>query len=247
MCAALAAMPPLWFPGTQSGYHAWTFGWLVGELVRRVSGVPIHQFVQDELCRPLGIADFYLGIPAEVEPRVATLVHGPPPVPAPPISELGPAVMPAHVTHADVVNRSDVRRSCIPGGGGIMNARAIARHYAMLAERGTLDGVRIVSPERIDQMRAQQVDAFDIVGLRHVRRGMGYQLGGSVETGGEPELGRSGREFGHSGLGGSVGFAHPEQRLSFGLTKTLLVDEPEKTKLARYRVATLIRDHLGRW
>jgi CubicO group peptidase (beta-lactamase class C family) len=73
MCAAIAAHAPLWAPGTQVGYHAWTFGWLLGEIIRRVDGRPIAQFAREELCRPLGIEDFYLGIPDSVEGRVAPL------------------------------------------------------------------------------------------------------------------------------------------------------------------------------
>lgn len=246
MCAALAAMPPLWEPGTQTGYQAWTFGWLVGEIVCRVSGTPIDRFIQVELCRPLGITDFYLGIPDEVEPRVATLVHGPAATPTQPVPELQPRAMPPTITSAAVVNRGDVRRACIPGAGGIMNARALARHYALLAERGTLDGVRLLSPERIDLMRDLQTDGNDLIAGRRIRKALGYQLGGDVAEGAESEMGSSGREFGHTGLGGSIGFADPEQRFAFGLTKTLLVDEPDKTKLARTRVARLIRERLGR-
>lgn len=248
MCAALAAMPPLWETGTQTGYHAWTFGWLVGEIVRRAGGIPIERFVQEELCAPLGITGFYLGLPPSVsEDRVATLEHGPAAEPVPEPTDLNPRAMPASITGAATMNRPDVRRACIPGAGGLMSARAIARHYAMLAEGGQLDGVRILSTARIDQMRALQTDADDLVAGRRIRKGMGYQLGGAVEEGAESEMGRSGREFGHTGLGGSIGFADPEQRLSFGLTKTLLVDEPDKEKLARTRVAALIRDELDRW
>src|SRR5690606_22136655 len=104
----------------------------------------------------------------------------------------------------------------------------------------------ILSNERIERMRELQTDAEDVVAGRRIRKALGYQLGGALE-GAESEMGRSGREYGHTGLGGSIGFADPEQRLAFGLTKTLLVDEPDKSKLARTRVAALIRDHLGRW
>ena len=246
MVAWLAAAPPLWEPGTETGYEAWTFGWLVGEIVHRVSGQPIDRFVQDELCRPLGITGFFLGIPDEVEPRVATLVHGPAAVPTQPVPELLPKSLPPAISTAAVVNRPDVRRACIPGAGGIMSARAIARHYALLAGWGELDGVRLLSPGRIEQMRRLQTDAEDLVAGRRIRKGMGYQLGGDVAAGAESEMGRTGLEFGHTGLGGSIGFADPEQRLAFGLTKTLLVDEPDKSKLARTRVSALIRKHLGR-
>src|SRR5262249_21606899 len=150
MCAALAAEAPLWEPGTKAGYHAWTFGWINGEIVRRVDGRPIAQFAREELCAPLGIRDFYLGIPDELEPRVAPLRQGPLPLAtSSQLSARGQRVMPPHVTSAAVVNRPDIRRASIPGGGGIMNARAIARHYAMLACGGALDGVRILSRQRI--------------------------------------------------------------------------------------------------
>ncbi|HMQ56035.1 MAG TPA: serine hydrolase domain-containing protein, partial [Anaerolineae bacterium] len=67
MCMAIAGHAPLWKPGSKVAYHAWTFGWLIGEIIRRVDGRSIAQFAREELCRPLGIEDFYLGIPAEVE------------------------------------------------------------------------------------------------------------------------------------------------------------------------------------
>jgi CubicO group peptidase (beta-lactamase class C family) len=73
MCAAIAGHAPLWSPGSKPGYHAWTFGWIIGEIIRRVDGRPVAQFAQEELCRPLGITDFYLGIPDAVEARVAPL------------------------------------------------------------------------------------------------------------------------------------------------------------------------------
>lgn len=242
MCTAIAGHKPLWEPGTKTGYHAWTFGWLLGETVRRVDGRSIAQFAQEELCQPLGITDFYLGIPDAVEPRVARLrqdeqhLAG-----ALNIQGLGRQVMPPQVTTADVVNRPDVRRASIPGGGGIMSARAIARHYAMLAGHGQLDGVRILSPERIDVIRALQTDAIDEVFTGPARKGLGYFLGGETSTAGDMSMGRTGREFGHGGNGGSLGFADPERKLAFGLTKTLMKAVADPQQSAAYRVAEAIR------
>jgi len=244
MCAAIANHAPLWAPGTQTGYQAWTFGWLVGEIVRRVDGRSIASFAREELCQPLGIRDFYLGIPDEVEARVAPLAHEPPAPGAPQPSEMSLLAMPLHVTSAAVVNRPDIRRACIPGGGGIMSARAIARHYAMLAGHGQLDGVRILSPERIDIVRALQTDAEDLVLGRRVRKGLGYFLGGDPERGGAIRMGRSGGEFGHPGLGGSLGYADPERQLAFGLTKNYLRSTPPEDQSAAYLVAEAIRQHL---
>jgi CubicO group peptidase (beta-lactamase class C family) len=246
MCAAIAAHAPLWEPGTKSGYHAWTFGWIIGEIIRRVDGRPISQVAQEELCGPLGIEDFYLGIPDHVEGRVAPLRQESRHLAASrQLGELGLRVMPPHVTSAEVVNRPDVRRASIPGGGGIMNARAIARHYAMLAHGGCLDGVRILSPERIELIRTAWIDTVDVVFEGPVRRGLGYEHGGETEKGANVALGRSSDSFGHSGNGGSLGFADPVCKLGLGLTKNLMkaVENPAET--AVYRVAELIRQHIN--
>jgi CubicO group peptidase (beta-lactamase class C family) len=246
MCRAIAGHAPLWTPGTKTGYHAWTFGWLLGEVIRRVDGRPIDQFAQEELCRPLGIEDFYMGIPDAVESRVATLrqeqahvelENG--------WSELQLRVTPPNVTTAEVVNRGDVRRAVIPGGGGIMNARAIARHYAMLACHGALDGVHILSEARIDTIRALQVNEEDAVSGGLARRGLGYALGGDPAQGGAISMGTGGGEFGHGGNGGSLGFADPERKLAFGLTKTLMKANPDPKQSTAFVVAEAIRRHVS--
>ncbi len=197
MCTAIAALPPLWEPGTKTGYHAWTFGWINGEIVRRVDGRPIAQFAREELCDPLDIEGFYLGIPDECESRCATLRQADDHQrDFASLSGLAARAMPLHVTTAAVVNRPDVRRASIPGGGGVMNARAIARHYAMLAGYGELDGVRILSPERIDIIRALQSDAHDELFQERERMGLGYFIGGTEEEGGSTISGTNGGEFG---------------------------------------------------
>jgi CubicO group peptidase (beta-lactamase class C family) len=247
MCAALAAASPLWEPGTKAGYHAWTFGWINGEIVRRVDGRSLAQFAREELCEPLGIDGFYLGIPDEVEPRVAPLRQDPLHVAgSAQLNELGLQAMPPQVTSAAVVNRPDVRRASIPGGGGIMNARAIARHYAMLACGGALDGVHILSQERIDIIRTPRPIIHDEVFGGPGRFGLGYALGGASEEGGDRAIGETGGEFGHPGNGGSLGFADPARRLSFGLTKNLMRAVPDRTHTAAYRIAEAIREHLDR-
>ena len=142
--------------------------------------------------------------------------------------------MPPHVTSAAFVNRPDVRRACLPGGGGIMNARAVARHYALLASYGMLDGVRLLAPERIDMMRAPQGDGI----------GLGYQLAGDPAKGGVLAMGRSGGAFGHAGNGGSLGFANPARKLGFGLTKNLMKAVDDPAQASAYRVAEAIRQHL---
>jgi len=242
MCAAVAALPALWEPGTKTGYHAWTFGWINGEIIRRVDGRPIAQFAREELCEPLGITDFYLGIPDEVEPRVAPLRQaddhreG-----TEAFAELIDWAMPLSVSTAEVVNRPDIRRASIPGGGGIMNARAIARHYAMLANHGELDGIRILSPERVDVIRALQTDAADELFGGPERKGLGYFLGGPEDKGGSLTAGSNPGAFGHGGNGGSCGFADPKLGLAFGLTKNLMRLGADPRKTIAYQVAEAIR------
>lgn len=245
MCAAIANHEPLWDAGTKTGYHAWTFGWLLGEVVRRVDGRPIEVFVQDELCKPLGIDSFFMGITDDVAARVAVLRQEAAHVDAVKNwNALKLTVMPPHVSTAEVVNRPDVLRAVIPGGGGTMNARAIARHYAMFAGHGELDGVRILSPERLEMIRTLQTDDLDIVADARIRKGMGYFLGGAEEEGGAIAIGPRGNEFGHSGNGGSLGFADPERKFAFGLTKNLMKDMPDAKQSTPYKVAELIRKHL---
>ncbi len=132
--------------------------------------------------------------------------------------------------------KSSVRMSEV-ASTGIMNARAIARHYAMLAGHGMVDGTRILSAERIDVIRALQTDAPDELSGLPVRRALGYVLageGGICATG----------AFGHGGYGGSWGFADPERKLGFGLTKNLMKPWLEPAQSAANLVAAAIRQHL---
>lgn len=245
MCAAIAAHEPLWEPGTKTGYHAWTFGWILGEIVRRVDGRSLAHFAQEELCRPLGITDFYLGIPDAVEPRVATLRQDPQHLANTEDSTgLNRAVIPPHVSTAAVVNRPDFRRASIPGGGGIMNARAIARHYAMLTNDGSLDGVRILSPGRVDLIRTLQTDEHDEVFGGPAYKGMGYFLGGDPARGGNATMGPAESAFGHGGNGGSMGFADPERRLALGLTKNYMRAPVEGQSTTAQLVADLVRSYV---
>jgi CubicO group peptidase (beta-lactamase class C family) len=241
MCAAIAAQPPLWEPSTQTGYHAYTFGWILGEVLRRIDGRPIAAFVQDEICAPLGVRDIYFGIPGAVEGRVATLENAPPPegAPQPPADALiFRAIPPAVGTTGAVFNRPDVRRAVIPAGGGIMSARAVARHYAALI--GEVDGVRLLPPERVAIATALQTDAQDLVLGLPTRKGLGYFLGG-------PRSPMSERltSFGHPGAGGSIGFADPEYGLAVGFTKNMLRTSLDPTQAAAFRVGQRIREALG--
>jgi CubicO group peptidase (beta-lactamase class C family) len=231
MTRRIAELTPVWEPGTAMGYHAMTYGWLAGEVARRVDGRPFAQIVHEEICRPLGIDTLFLGITDEVEPRVARLEVRPsqvvgqelPPPDSLIMRSLGPlATMPSDVW----ANRPDVRRATIPAAGGIMNARAVARHYAALAS-GEIDGVRLLTPERIRLASALQYAGPDVMsgGMHH--KALGYHLGEAQSTMSERQS-----CFGHAGAGGSYGFADPDYGLSFGLCKTRMVDSAPGTDAA---------------
>jgi CubicO group peptidase (beta-lactamase class C family) len=243
MCKQLAAMAPAWEPGTKTGYHAYTYGWILGEVIRRVDGRPIAKFVQDEICKPLGITDIYMGIPDSVEGRVATLKNAPPPPNMPPRTPMQQRSIPDAVgTTGAVFNRKDVRRASIPGAGGIMSARALAKHYAVLAGFGTLGKVKLMSKHRVEQARSVQWDTTDVSSGMLALRGMGYFLGGGQAP---SPMGTSRNTFGHPGAGGSIGFADPENKLAVGFTKTLLKQPADPKAASAYVVAEEIRAALG--
>ncbi|GAC1438072.1 MAG: serine hydrolase domain-containing protein [Chloroflexota bacterium] len=231
MCRATADLTPLWEPGTVSCYHAFTYGWILGEVARRVDGRPFDQIVREEICAPLGITSLYLGIPDAAEPAVAPM-EADPTVPEAPAAALPsstdplapealwarifpPALLPLH----HVFNRPDVRRACIPAAGGIMNARAVARHYAALAS-GEVDGVRLLTARRIAGASAVQTSAPDVLTGQPWPRSLGYWPMGNPLS---PT--RGGRTVvGHSGAGGSLGLADSTYGFAFGLTKNRMVD-----------------------
>jgi CubicO group peptidase (beta-lactamase class C family) len=249
MCQGFEKLSPLWKPGTMNVYHALSFGWILGELARKVDGRRIEKIVQEDLCEPFGIESLFFGIPDEVEPLVAVLENDPnppppPSTPPPPPESISPAITldllipPSLQPLHELVNRSDVRRAVLPAFGGIMNARAIARHYAVLA-CGQLDGVGLLSQERIRIAAKLEVDQNGEILNDIMNRPLGWILGGPLSS-----LGNRLTAFGHGGLGGSLGFADTKYRFSFGLAKTRLVDRPPGQETA-YLIAREIRSALG--
>ena len=142
MCAIVAALPPLWRPGSKMEYHALTYGWILGEVARRATGTPFGELLDALVRTPLKLADLYIGCPAAVCARVAVLDE---PTAAPLLpNESGhytipPALQPLYVW----MNRPDAQRACNPAGSGVMSAQSIARHYAALVPGG-VDGVSLL-------------------------------------------------------------------------------------------------------
>lgn len=242
MCAALAAEKPLLTPRTQTGYHAYSFGWILGEVLRRIDGRPIAQFAREEVVDQIGEKDLYMGIPDGVEGRVATLENAPPPAgaPVPPADALiFRAIPPTVGTTGAVYNRGDVRRASIPAAGGIMSARVLAKHYAALI--GDVEnGSRLLPASRVATATALQTDAVDAVIGVPTRKGLGYFLGGPLSP-----MSERGSAFGHPGAGGSIGFADPEKGLAVGITKNRLRNTLDPTQATAYQVGQKIREVLG--
>jgi CubicO group peptidase (beta-lactamase class C family) len=191
----------IWEPGKETGYHPLNFGWVVGELVRRIDGRPISQFLREEVTSPLGMQDTYLGLPPELEGRVARLYA---------------AEEDVDLQVVATFNRPEVHQAVVPAGGGIGTARDLARFYAMLAAGGTLDGVRILSPESVERATAVQVEVERDRSLGiPMRWALGFHLGGNrVDLFGYDT---SPRAFGHGGHGSCVAWADPDVRLAVAI------------------------------
>jgi CubicO group peptidase (beta-lactamase class C family) len=219
MCAIVAAQEPLWEPGTASGYHGWTFGWILGETVRRITGLSPAEALRAYVTEPLGVADeLFFGLPESELARTAPLVEGdwaaylaslPPSVPFVRLVVPNRSVW----TTAELANRRDYLLEDLPAGG-TTTARAADRMYAALL--GEVDGVRLLTPERMRLASAVAVDGKDKTFLSRYTKGLGYFLG-LPETAGELT------SFGHHGSGGSIAFADRERGLSLALTRTRLV------------------------
>lgn len=198
--ARLAGQAPQWVPGTAAGYHSVTQGFLVGEVVRRVTGRSLGTFFAEEVAGPLG-ADFHIGLDAAHDHRVARIV---PPSgqtedygARPPVAEAA-APAGAGVTVRDG-NSIAWRRAEIPAGNGFGNARSVALVQSLLACGGTVRGVRLLSAEGCARARQEQFSGVDrILGMR-MRYGLGYGLFGD--------------SFGWGGWGGSLVIIDPAARM----------------------------------
>jgi len=221
----LAEQAPVWEPGTKHGYHAVTYGWLVGEVVRRITGKTLGQVFAEEVAGPLGL-EFTIGTPDELHHRIAPLIQGGG-VPADPEAAalmqqfMGPDTMlgkalggvrnGAFFSEQGVFNRPDVWRAELPAANGITNARSLARMYAGViggVEDGPSEG--LLTPETIAKACEPQTSGNDLVLILESVFGLGFFLSSPMAPYGGPQ------GFGHTGAGGSVGFADPENGVAFG-------------------------------
>jgi CubicO group peptidase (beta-lactamase class C family) len=219
MTRALAAQKPWWEPGTRHGYHAFTFGWLVGEVVRRITGKGLGTFWREEVAEPLGI-DCHIGLGAEYDARVAEFIpiRLPPGQPDPEqelIRNAGRMVQKAlnnpPKTVADMNTRA-WRGAEIPAGNAHTTARALARVFGALASGGEVDGIRVLSPASIERARSEQANGPDAVLFGMPTR---FGLGFSLPPEGKSFGPLSAAVFGSFGAGGSMALADPDAHVGF--------------------------------
>jgi CubicO group peptidase (beta-lactamase class C family) len=222
MCDLLANEVPFWEPGTRNGYHMLTFGWVVGELVRRVSGRSVGRFLAEEIAEPTG-ADVWLGLPEREEHRVARIIANKPDPNKPTaftkaiVADMnGVSALALLNSGGFNANSRAVHAAEIGGGGGLASARGLAAMYVPTA----LGGGMLFSPEAVARMsRCEVATERDAVLCLPSRFGLGFML--SMDNRGRRHqdtdsaiIGES--AFGHVGAGGSIGFCDPAQRMSFG-------------------------------
>ena len=209
ICSRLTAQAPWWEPGTASGYHAVTQGYLLGEVARRVSGRTIGTFLADEVTGPLG-ADFHVGTAAEHDGRVAHVI--------PPTTGLGGDASPDSIAmrtfttlqlDAAASHTIPWRRAEIPAAGGHGNARAIARVMSILANEGTLDGVTYLSSDMCNRIFEEQQNGTDLVLGIPLRLGLGFGLPSEQMPLPNPRCCYWG------GWGGSIVIVDMENRMSY--------------------------------
>ncbi|MDH6220503.1 serine hydrolase domain-containing protein [Streptomyces pseudovenezuelae] len=219
---AVAAQAPVWEPGTDHGYHAQTYSWLTGGLIRRITGRSPGELIADEIAGPVG-ADLWLGLPASEAARVGRVAQvDPPPEPAGLRTRPKRAVADAYADPHSLTNRAFAtitplpdendpayRAAALPASNGIATADGLARFYAALI--GEVDGgQRLFTPETMELARTERSAGPDRVLVVPTRFGLGYMLHGAAS----PLL--SPTSFGHPGRGGALGFADPDSGIAFG-------------------------------
>ena len=243
MSSALAAQRPWWTPGEAHGYAPVTYAWLIGEPLRRVSNTRPGAYIQEHICKPLGM-DFFVGVPDEALPRIAHLSRL--------RNQFGDAY--ARALFASMgqpeglgfkafgnpssmmvsSNERQWQQAEILSANGTGNARSLARFWQLMAHGGTLDGVRLLDADLVDQMRREHVQGMDRTLLAPTRFGLGVMLDQDYEGGG---FGMGSQAYGHPGAGGCLGFCDPQAQVGFGfVTKAMgpyVLMDPRALELSR--------------
>lgn len=234
MTGRLAAEQPFWVPGTRNGYHGFTFGWTVGEMVRRASGKSLGRFFQDEVAKPLGL-DFWIGTPEEIEPRIAPII----PFPVKAEDAKTPFLIDLMTDKTSIPYLFFMNNGAWRAGGansraghaaeigaanGITNARGLAGLYAPLSQGGG----KLVDGKTLSRMAEVSMATHDDATLRlPTRFALGFMksmdnrrrsIGAKIFGEDCDSVILSSAAFGHVGAGGSLGFADPAAGFSFGYT-----------------------------
>ncbi len=264
MVDIIAKEAPFWVPGTRNGYHAITMSWTVGEIVHRAATKRMGRFFADEIAKPLDL-DFWIGLPEAQEHRIAPMI---PVTPTPEMAQsrffqkaMTDFSSPSHLFMRDFAafepNTREGRAAEIGAGNGVTNGRGLAGLYAPLANGGTLNGVRIVSKDTLTRMSSVSMATHEDATLMIPSRfALGYMktmdnraLGGVDSA----SCLLTEAAFGHVGAGGSIGFADPECRMSFGYTMNqmgaglLLNDRGQSLVDAAYRALGYRSNAGGAW
>jgi CubicO group peptidase (beta-lactamase class C family) len=233
MVELLAAQKPWWEPGTNSGYHTITFGYLLGELIRRITKKSVGAFFRDEIAEPLG-ADFYIGLPEEHDNRVADLI-APPPIDLSTFGDIDPKSVAIRSLTNPMIDIKETktrewRNAEIPAANGHGNARSVSRITAALACGGELDGIHLLSEEAIKRSIEEQSYGNDLVLNVPIRFGLGWGLQNKeLPIGPNPNL------FYWGGYGGSVVAVDLDAKMSFSYVMNKMVStltgDPRSEKL----------------
>ncbi len=237
ICDRLAALAPMWPPGTASGYHPVTFGYLAGEIFRRADGRTIGRALAQDVAGPLGL-DVWIGLPQAEDHRVAE-VRRPPAMP-----DLGPITEPRRVAFLtkwaspDARGSPEWRRAEIPSANGHATAAGLARLMAAMACDGVVDGREVLAPGTAAEAARERIAGEDLVLPRMMSWGAGFMRGRGSNLYGPGE-----HTLGHSGWGGSCAFADPDRRLSgayvMNRQSSALIDDPRARRLIEAAYAAL--------
>ena len=212
LMAQLVAQQHPFVPIGSPTYHALTFGWIASELVRRVDGRSIGSFVREEIAQPLQL-DLHIGAADDVLPRIAlsTRAKNYNYTALLPESTMDPRLVHVYgMTQVEFEESTDYAKIELPGGGGVANAYAMSRLYAMLVNGGELDGVRLLQSETIEIARRERSVGNDALSGRQLRFGIGFEINPNPSR-----LGMAPDAFGHTGAGGSTHGAWPSMKTSF--------------------------------
>ncbi len=236
---ALQAMAPVWTPGASCHYHPITYGSLLDAVVRRVAGKSVGQVFAEEVAQPLGL-DFWIGLPAEEEPRVAPHFSPTPGLSADQLTafiagmgidietRLAKVVLNSFKHTGELIetmNNREARAAEVPAGNGIADAKSLAKMYAALI--GEVEGVRLLKPKTVEKARTLRTGAMvppgDFAKLQFgapVQYGLGFEFAREVN----PMLGEG--SFGHAGAGGRIGFANPEAGVAAAYVANTMLTVP---------------------